>query len=120
MSLGSRDHITPALRQLHWLPVVSSHIQTLLINARRARRPLFGLHQQSSDTNILSRRYRLRSAAGNRFELPAIHHKFDDRAFSHAGPVAWNNLSPHITAIKDIETFKTSLNTYLFKLVYCQ
>ena len=54
-------------------------------------------------------RDRLRSAAGIRFELPAIHHKFGERAFSHTGQAAWNNLPPHITATIDTETFKSSL-----------
>ena len=59
-------------------------------------------------------RDRLRSAAGNRFELLAVHHKFGERAFSHADPAAWNNLPPHITAKMDTENFKTSLKTLCF------
>ena len=61
-----------------------------------------------TQTSSLTGRDRLRSAAGNRFELPAIYHKFGKRAFSHAGPAAWNNLPLHITATIDTETFKTS------------
>ena len=49
-------------------------------------------------TTSLPGRGRLCSAARNRYELPAIHHKFDERAFSHAGKAAWNNLPPNITA----------------------
>ena len=62
-------------------------------------------------------RDRLRSAA-NRFEVPATHHKFGERAFSHAGPAAWNNLPPRIAATIDTKTFETSFKTYLFQLVY--
>ena len=71
-----------------------------------------------TQTYSLPGRDRLRSEAGNRFELPAIHDKFSERAFSHAGPAAWNKLPPHTTAIIDTETFKTSLKTNLFKLAY--
>ena len=69
-------------------------------------------------TYSLPERDRLRSAAGNRFELTAIHHKFGERAFSHAGPASWSNLPPNITTIIDTETFKTRLETHLFKLAY--
>ena len=71
-----------------------------------------------TQTYSLPGRDRLCSAAGNRFELPAIHHKFGERAFSHAGPAAWSNLSPHITATINTDTFKTSPKTHLFKLAY--
>ena len=54
----------------------------------------------------------------NRFELPDINHKFDERAFSHAGQEAWNILQPHITATIYTETCKTILKTHLFKLAH--
>ena len=65
-----------------------------------------------TQTYSLPGRDRLRCAVGNRFELPAIQHKFGERAFSHAGQAAWNNVPPHITATMDT----TSLKTHLFKL----
>ena len=69
-------------------------------------------------TSSLPGRDRLRSAAENRYELSAIHDKFDERAFSHVGPATWNNSPPHITETIDTEAFKISLKTYLFKLAY--
>ena len=69
-------------------------------------------------TSSLPGRHRLRSAAGNRYELPAIHHKLGERAFSHAGPAAWNSLPSLITATIDTETFKYRLKIYLYSLAY--
>ena len=69
-------------------------------------------------TCSLPGRDRLRSAAGNCYELPPIHHKFGEGAFSYAGTSAWNNLLTHITATTDTETFKARLKTCLFKLAY--
>ena len=69
-------------------------------------------------TSSLPGQDRLRSAAGNRYELPAIHHKLGERAFSHAGPAAWNRLPSVITATIDTETFKSRLKTYLYSLAY--
>ena len=90
MSLGSRDHITPAPRQLHWLPVKFRAIYKLflLVHAVHVGRCPDYIADLVIQTYSLSGRDRLRSAAGNRFELPAIHHKFGERAFSHAGPTA--------------------------------
>ena len=69
-------------------------------------------------TSSLLGRDRLRSAAGNCYELPTIHHKFSERAFSHASPAAWSNLPSHITMTIDTEAFKTSFKTYFFKVTF--
>jgi len=45
---------------------------------------------------------RLRSASSTDFSLPQLHTKSGVRAFSHAGPVAWNSLPEHIRAEPDI------------------
>ena len=71
-----------------------------------------------TQTYSLPGRDRLCSAVGKRFELPVSHNKFGERAFSHAGLPAWNNLPPHITVTIDPATFKTNLKTHLFKLAY--
>ena len=63
-------------------------------------------------------RDRLRSAAGNRYELPAIRHKLGERAFLHAGPAAWNSLPSLITATIDTEVFKFRLKIYLYSFAY--
>ena len=39
LNLRPRDHVTPALQQLHWLPIdytVQDHLQTVSYNAPRA------------------------------------------------------------------------------------
>ena len=120
MSLGSRDHIAQALRQLHWLPVTFrvTYKLCLSIYAVHVSRSPGYIVDLVTQTYSLQGRDRLRSSAANGFELPAIHHKFGDEASSNAGPAAWNNLQRHITATMDTETFKTSLKTLLFKSSY--
>ena len=71
-----------------------------------------------SVTSALPGRSRLRSSGGNRFEIPVIHHMIGKRAFSYAGPAAWNSLPTTLTNFTDTQTFKSSLKTYLFKLAY--
>ena len=49
-------------------------------------------------------------------DIPVIHHKIGERVFSYA--VAWNSLPTTLTNLTDTQTFKSSLETYLFKLAY--
>ena len=72
MSLGSPDHITPALRQLDWLPVKFrvTYKLCLLMHAVHVGRCPGYLADLVTQTYSLPGRDRLPSAAGNRFELP--------------------------------------------------
>ena len=44
--------------------------------------------------------------------------KFEDRAFSVAGPRIWNDLPRHIIESSSVVPFKQTLKTHLFNLVY--
>ena len=41
-----------------------------------------------------------------------------ERAFSHAGPAAWNGLPKELRSINDTNIFKSRLITYLFNIAY--
>ena len=43
---------------------------------------------------------------------------FGSRAFSVAGPVAWNGLPTQVRAIHDVIAFESALKTLFFKLAY--
>ena len=65
----------------------------------------------------LSGQCRLRSAAEGLFDGPRTRTVFGSRAFSIAGPVAWNGLPAHIRAIRDVIPFKSALKTNFFSIV---
>src|SRR5664279_1672252 len=65
-------------------------------------------------TSDLPGRCRLRSANTPRYELPQLNLVFGQRAFSYAGPNAWNSLPVSLQTITNINTFKRQLKTYLF------
>ena len=109
------DHITEARRNLHWLPIKYRVIYKLCILMHMVR---IGCSPNVSATSALPGRSRLRPSGGNRYEIPVIHHKIGDRAFSYAGPAAWNSLPTTLTNLTDTQTFKSSLKTYLSKLAY--
>ena len=59
----------------------------------------------------LPNRSRLHSSASTNYELPALHHKIEERAFSYAGPASWNSLPTELRSISDTTKFKTCLKT---------
>jgi len=55
----------------------------------------------------------LKSVSSSDYTLPRLHTKFAERAFSHAGPAAWNVLPENIRANQDCEVFfRKQLITY--------
>ena len=118
--LRSRDHITEARRNLNWLPIIHRVIYKLCILMHIVHIgccPGY-ISELVSATSALPGRSRLCSSGRNRYEIPVIHYKIGERAFSYAGPAAWNSLPTTLTNLTDTQTFKSSLKTYLFKLVY--
>ena len=109
--LGSRDHITEARRNLHWLPIKYRVIYKLFILMHMVHisyDPGY-ISELVSVTSALPEQGRLRSSGGNRYEIPVIHHNIGERAFSYAGPAAWNSLPTTLTNLTDIQTFKSCL-----------
>ena len=118
--LRSRDHITPALIQLHWLPVeyhITYKLCILMHLVHVGRSPSYLADLVTAMAKIPSRS-RLRSAASHRYELPSINLKCGERSFSFAGPAAWNALPGILHEQLDTPAIKLSLKTLLFKRAY--
>ena len=116
MNLGPRDHVTSALNQLHWLPV-HRRIQFKLCSM------MHSIHVQQSPvylTNLVQgsaahqRRPGLRSGDSTEYRLPRCRSTLGMRAFSYAGPLAWNTLPPALRDITDRKQFRKSLKTHLY------
>ena len=113
------DHITPVLRELHWLPI-TSRIQykvTLLVY-----KTLHGPAPQYLQDLIQYRSARpgLRSA-GILLNVPMTRSvTYGDRAFCSIGPTWWNSLPSELKTSPSEDSFKRNLKTHLFKLAYGQ
>jgi len=59
-----------------------------------------------------------RQANSQRYEVTQTKLKFGERAFSFAGPSAWNSLPSDLQKQSDIKTFKKLLKTFLFAAAY--
>uniref|UniRef100_A0A8P4G516 Reverse transcriptase domain-containing protein n=1 Tax=Dicentrarchus labrax TaxID=13489 RepID=A0A8P4G516_DICLA len=115
----TRDHITPILQNLHWLPVPQRIQFKILLLTHKA------LHNQAPSylTDLLHRHNpsrSLRSSEANLLTPPprTKHRTWGDRAFSVAAPSLWNSLPKHIRYCTDLPTFKSLTKTHLFKIAF--
>ena len=111
-----RDHITPLLRTLHWLPIqarIDYKLSTICHNF------FFSSSSPAYISDILSvytPSRQLRSSADKHTLItPKIRTKtYGERAFAYAGPKQWNSLPLNIRQIDSTPAFKRALKTHLF------
>ena len=118
MRVRKREHITPILRSLHWLPIIyrTQYKISLLThqcihgNAPPYLKELVTL-KPSTRTLRSSNTYCLNPVSANLRTM-------GDRAFCTAAPQLWNSLPAHLRAPQSIDSFKKELKTYLFKKAF--
>ena len=118
MGIKKRDHVTPALMELHWLPVEQRVVFKVLLLVYKA------LHDQGPDylkellqTYTPSRT--LRSSSDNLLVVPPC--RYADtrkRAFGIRGPQEWNSLPKDIREKTTVEAFKRAIKTHLFRVAF--
>lgn len=110
------DHITPLLRSLHWLPInnrIAYKLSSLCYKCLNNSAPEY-LH---SCLELYTPARSLRSAA-DPLMLRIPRTKLScagQRAFSCAGPSAWNPLPLQLRQNCTFDTFKSQLKTHLFQ-----
>ena len=108
------DHITPVLRELHWLPVVKRIEFKILCFAHNcfynssAPSYLVDIIQKKENTRLL------RSNNNCNMVNNKSNTKFGDRAFGNCAPLLWNRLPTKLKTVKNIVVFKKLLKTHLF------
>ena len=75
-------------------------------------------HRNTSQTWLLSGRAHLRSAALGLYDVPRTRTLMGSKAFSVAGPTAWNSLPQSLCDISSAAAFKRHLKTHLFICAY--
>ena len=109
-----RDHITPILMDLHWLPVRWRIHYKVLLQVYKAQHGL-APNYISEPLQPCQPSRALRSATDSHLLLePMTRSSWGDRAFSKAAPVLWNALPRSIRTAESLNCFKSSLKTYLF------
>jgi len=109
-----REHVTPTLTRLHWLPVKKRIIyKTLLLTYKclngLAPNYLSGLLQEYKPSRVL------RSSFKQQLQVPSSRTKYyGGRAFSIYAPKQWNSLPLKIRKSDSVDSFKKELKTFLF------
>ena len=115
------DHITPLLRQLHWLKVpwqIDYKLAVLVYKCLYGLAPSYLADELHHPAESEFRR-RLRSASSHELSVPRTHLSiYDDRAFPVAAVRIWNSLPQHITSAPSLPVFRSRLKTYFFELCY--
>ena len=120
LNLRPREHITEALRQLHWLPIeqrIQFKLCLLMHNIQHGRCPNY-IAQTVKATSTHSSRPGLRSASTASYTTPRLRTVMGERAFSCAGPKAWNSLPAYLHHIESTATFKRQLKTFFFNYIF--
>ena len=120
LELNMRDRVTLGLYQLHWLPIrwrIQFKLCSIMHSVHVGRCPAYMADCVRTVASSATRSG-LRSAETTLYVTPWLKSKFGERAFSHAGPVAWNSLPPELHGIVDSVAFKKRLKTHFFNLAF--
>ena len=112
------EHITPLLRELHWLRVperIKFRLCVLVYRCLHDTAPSYLAEGISRASDVTGRR-RLRSASTSTLFVPSTRRSsLGDRAFPVAGPRAWNSLPESVRDAPSLLTFRRELKTFLFQ-----
>ena len=107
------DHITPVLKDLHWLPVEYRINYKILLLAYKAQHGMAPPYLSSLLSPYKPGRS-LRSEGKHLLMTPCYRLEgFGKRCFAHATPSLWNTLPISIKCAQFIDIFKSSLKTHL-------
>ena len=114
----TQDHITPVLRDLHWLPVSSRIDFKLCLYMYKALKKTAPIYI-SDELNLYEPKRPLRSSyAGPLCTVSVGRKEVSDFDFAIKGPRLWNSPPMDLRQAPSVMTFKKRLKTYLFKRHY--
>jgi len=120
-SVRKSEHITPLLRQLHWLRVperIQFWLSALTYRCLNGTAPQYLAETLRKSADVQVRR-RLRSAATSTLIVPSTRRStLGDRAFPVAAALAWNALPSSARAATSLQSFRRAVKTTLFQAAF--
>ena len=113
-----RDHVTPLLAQLHWLPVqqrIQHKMGTLAFRHFDGSLPPYlaeKLAHHKTSRTLRSSEQLLLSTPQTKLRTAG------DRSFTFQTPHIWNSIPLEIRNSPSLETFKKNMKTHLFQSVF--
>jgi hypothetical protein len=114
------DHVTSAMKELHWLPIAQRIDYKLCLLVHKSiigSAPVYLTDLLTAVADVPSRSA-LRDASNGDFVIPKTRLKLGERAFSVAAPLAWNRLPAELKTTRSTAVFKRGLKTFLFRAAY--
>lgn len=108
-----REHITPVLESLHWLPVEQRVIYKMMVFTFRAIQGLAPGYICDM-VNLYTPTKCLRSADQCQLVVPRCKTKLGGTSFYASAPKLWNCLPIALRSVNDENCFKKALKTHLF------
>jgi len=119
--ISVQNHVTPLLKDLHWLLVperITYKLCTLTFRCLNGSAPQY-LSELLQPVADLESRQRLWSSSTSQLVVPCMWHStISDHPFTVAVPWAWNSLLDLPHWMSSFEQFKKLLKTHLLKISF--
>uniref|UniRef100_A0A8C6NVU5 Reverse transcriptase domain-containing protein n=1 Tax=Nothobranchius furzeri TaxID=105023 RepID=A0A8C6NVU5_NOTFU len=114
MKTRRREHITPVLQSLHWLPVcfrINFKVLLMVFKCLNGLGPSYLSPYEPS--------WSLRSSGRRLLVVPKVRtHTHSEVSFQYYGPRLWNELPEDLRAAENVHVFKSRLKTHQFRLAF--
>ena len=117
---GKYDHITPVLKELHWLPIDARLEYKVLLLTFKAVHGLAPTYM-SEMVSVYQPPRSLRSEGKMKLSTSTYKAKtktYGQKSFTWAAPRLWNELPKSIRTMENVSSFKRAIKTYLFSQNY--
>ena len=114
----SCEHITPVLRELHWLPVTYRIMYKILVLTYKCIHELAPIYLQELIEEYKPSRNLRSSSQLNLVSTSVSTLSYGNRSFRKASAELWNRLPLNVKNCQTVNLFKTSLKTHLFKIAF--
>ena len=111
---GKREHITPILKGLHWLPGEQRVILKILLTTYKALNDLAPTYLSELVKQYAPTRNLISPTSNRVVSISYNLRTYGYRAFSSAVPVLWNELPQNVRCCGSLNEFKRLVKTYLF------
>jgi len=113
LDLKPHDRVTPALQELHWLPVAERIQYKMCLIVHKSilgHTPVYISDLLTSVAGVPARSA-LRASSSGDLVVPRTRRRIGDRAFSVVTPRAWNRLPTQLKLFRSTPSFRCQLST---------
>ena len=119
LRISKREHISPHLASLHWLPIdsrIKYKLACICYNSLSTNYPPY----LSDLLTVYTASRQLRSSSDNSvLRRPSVRTvSYGQRSFAYSAPSAWNALPQQVRSSDSVSTFRSRTKTHLFRLAY--